>query len=324
MSSADDRSAWGSAPWTPTTSPETQTTVGWQKHVAYIPESTNSLQTLTAWVPATSDRSPPDDASLPRRPGRWIIFIHGGAWRDPAVTAAAFDRAAAALLLRNQDSTSTSKGSRIAGLASLNYRLSPYPGRPSDDPAYKAQHPDHIGDVLSGLAFLQRLGAATGDYVLAGHSCGATLAFQAVMDPARWGLGIAVRKPALVVGLNGLYDLAGFVKRPPGGYEGLRDAYEEFTRGAFGGDEEVWKAVCPATAEGWVGEWKGSSRGVVLVQSGEDTLVPREQLEGMKACLESGGVKVREMEAGGGHDEMWERGEGRMTEILWGVVLGLE
>ena len=138
MSSADDRSAWGSAPWTPTTSPETQTTVGWQKHVAYIPESTNSLQTLTAWVPATSDRSPPDDASLPRRPGRWIIFIHGGAWRDPAVTAAAFDRAAAALLLRNQDSTSTSKGSRIAGLASLNYRLSPYPGRPSDDPAYKA------------------------------------------------------------------------------------------------------------------------------------------------------------------------------------------
>jgi len=82
--------------------------------------------------------------------------------------------------------------------------------------------------------------------------------------------------------------------------------------------------VCRGGGEGWVGEWKGSSRGVVLVQSGEDTLVPREQLEGMKACLESGGVKVREMEAGGGHDEMWERGEGRMTEILWGVVLGLE
>ncbi|KAL2160822.1 hypothetical protein VTH06DRAFT_1019, partial [Thermothelomyces fergusii] len=205
-----------------------------------------------------------------------------------------------------------------------------------------ARHPDHIADVLAGLAFLRRLlhhhhqpsdghdhdhggsekasgprTAANGSsdaarprrrqqqqqqqrwtWILAGHSCGATLAFQSVMDPTRWGLAgrsagaeptttaaATAARAAAIVGFNGLYDLAGFVAAPPAGYAHLRDAYREFVTGAFGPDRplgggfaglgivgrcgagrrakrSVWTAVCPATAEGpWVDEWLGSGSG---------------------------------------------------------------
>ncbi|SPQ27241.1 017d03b9-290c-4263-934f-cc60e58d5713 [Thermothielavioides terrestris] len=120
------------------------------------------------------------------------------------------------------------------------------------------------------------------------------------MSPARWGLAedvlpvpVPVPKPAVVVGFSGLYDLAGFVARPPAGYAHLREAYRAFTAGAFGPDEAVWRA---------------------------DTLVPYQQLEAMRARLEGEeAVEVRVMEAGGDHDEIWQEG-GRMAEVLWEVA----
>jgi hypothetical protein len=155
------------------------------------------------------------------------------------------------------------------------------------------------------------------------------------MDPVRWGLDLGVEtggvvKPDAVVGFNGLYDLAGFIRAPPEGYGHLREGYREFVEGAFGGDERVWGAVCPATAEGrWVGEWvgeEGKKGVVVLVQSREDTLVPWRQVEVMQACLEREGrgrVDVRVLEAEGEHDEIWRDGR-RMAEVLWEVVGDLE
>ena len=355
--SASDWFAWGSVPWTPVVgSPDDggnddndDAVTGWQKRgVPYSPGNL-ALQTLDVWIPpaadATADDSP-DAGFFPPGPRRWVIFLHGGAWRDPTVTSACFSAAAIKLLRRQLRLDSDIAGPSLGlGLASLNYRLSPHPNYPpapgeGDDPSRVARHPDHIADVLTGLAFLQRLGGggmAAPSYVLAGHSCGATLAFQAVMDPARWGLGDearAVVKPAVVVGLNGLYDLAGFVARPPAGYEGLRAVYEEFTRGAFGDDKRVWRDVCPATADArWVSEWVGNdsengqrrARTAVLVQSTDDTLVPRSQLESMSMCLIGSGaaVHLREMAAGGEHDDMWQDG-GRMAEILWEVVVSLD
>ncbi|KAK0613610.1 Alpha/Beta hydrolase protein [Immersiella caudata] len=324
---SDDESLWASAPWTatqPLNNAQRPIIPGLQKHVPYVPGST-TLQTLTIYIPGTQPPPLPTPSPTPSD-STWILFIHGGAWRDPLVDASAFHPAATSLLLKNNNHN----GNPIAGLVSINYRLSSHPNHPSSNPAHAAHHPDHIHDVLGAISFLQRARVATGRYVLAGHSCGATLAFQAVMDPTRWGLSgeMQIRKPQVVVGLNGLYDLAGFIKTPPVGYEGLREAYEEFTRGAFGDGEETWRAVCPATAREWVGEWvgewEGERRKAVLVQSGEDGLVPRGQLEGMRGVLEREGVDVVEMEAGGGHDEMWERGEGRMAEVLWEVVLGTE
>ncbi|KAK0705407.1 Alpha/Beta hydrolase protein [Lasiosphaeris hirsuta] len=307
----NDHLTWASAPWTPIPGPNTAP-IGWHKHLPYLAPTRGgtALHTLDIWLPSLLTTT----STLPSGPGTWLIYIHGGAWRDPAVTAASFTAAASRLLQRA--ATAAAGPTPLAGIASLNYRLSPHPGHPAPgDPARAAAHPDHIADVLAGLAFLQRAGAARGRYVLVGHSCGATLALQAVMHPRRWGVEAEVGKPAVVVGFNGLYDLAGFIRAPPEGWEGLVGPYEEFIRGAFGPEEAVWRAVCPATAEG-----------VVLVQSREDTLVPSSQLESMRVYLEGWVGEVRtevvEVEDAGDHDDMWGRGD-KMAEVLWDVLLGV-
>jgi acetyl esterase/lipase len=353
--SEEDYAAFGSVPWTRLDEPNTPispTTIWHKAGVPYLRSGKAcALQTLDIWIPASDpNTNTPNPQTLPspeQGGNTWIIYLHGGAWRDPAITASSFTPAATNLLHRNK-SSSPAVNPKIAGLISLNYRLSPHPSHPPSDPAdpaRQAAHPDHIADVLAGLAFVHRLLLLlreTGQkrkWILAGHSCGATLAFQAVMDPGRWGgldlgmgvgVGVGVVKPDAVVGFNGLYDLAGFIRAPPEGYGHLREGYREFVEGAFGGDEKVWGAVCPATAEGrWVGEWvgeEGKKGVVVLVQSREDTLVPWRQVEVMQACLEREGrgrVDVRVLEAEGEHDEIWRDGR-RMAEVLWEVVGDLE
>ncbi|KAK3371181.1 Alpha/Beta hydrolase protein [Lasiosphaeria ovina] len=320
--SADDRSAWALVPWTPVADDETGKAIGWRKqHVPYVAGGV-SLQTLDVWIPAAppSGATVIDAASLPSRPGHWLVFVHGGAWCDPGISSSAIS-AAAKRLLRGTVDPGPGSGpdpgpslDSVAGVASLNYRLSPNQD-PSSDPARQAKHPDHISDVLAGISFLQRLGAATGPYVLSGHSCGAMLAFQAVMDPARWGLSTTIAKPAVLLGLNGLYDLAGFIGDTPPGFEWLRDDYVAFTRNAFGHDESVWKTACPATATWWPDEWSEGRR-VVLVQSSGDTLVPYSQLEKMRAYLKkSPSLQVDEKDATGGHDALWVEGD-RLAEIF--------
>ena len=365
-----DQSLWSSVPWTSVTSPSSSPsgkTIGfWKKFVPYLVGGL-SLQTLDVWIPtppaATSSNATLPDASTPlnqltRDNGHWIVYIHGGAWRDPAVDSTSFSAAATAILESidggKKDADERKGKTKIAGLASINYRLSPHASYPApDDPSRQARHPDHIHDVLAGLSFLQRLWSPPSssspkskkevDYVLAGHSCGATLAFQAVMDPSRWTPNATteqmaeISKPSVVVGLNGLYDLAGFIANPPPGeHAQWRDMYELFTRAAFGDDEKTWRDVCPVTAEGdWVGEWvddvvdgKGGGKEggkkkkkvkAVLVQSREDTLVPYEQLEAMRQRLlveeKKEGVEVVEREAGLDHNQMWGQ-PGRMVEIL--------
>ena len=391
-----DRAAWASVPWTPVTSAR-GALVGWHKsRVPYRPPGEAvSLQTLDVWVPgrhAHADPAPPDASRLPghhqHQPAVWIVYIHGGAWRDPLIDASSFAPTATKILLHHHHhhhhhQARSSSSSSIAGLASLNYRLSPHPRHPppaagSDDDdddarARSARHPDHIADVLAGLSFLRRIVCCHNHnhsrcrhrWILAGHSCGATLAFQSVMDPSRWfaaggDLSSSPSSSAVaadvdadaVVGFSGLYDLAGFIAAPPAGWEALREPYAEFMAGAFGADERVWRAVCPATADGpWPAEWigrgswggggggggkedDGNSRGdgdgdgqwkkklVVLVQSRQDTLVPYAQLEALRAVLapwKEEGIEVREAEAEGDHDELWQDGT-RMAEVLCEVA----
>ncbi|KAL1836699.1 hypothetical protein VTJ49DRAFT_4758 [Mycothermus thermophilus] len=324
MASAEDWAAWASVPWTAVPATSSSTPLGWHKTgVPYLPPGQALLlQTLDIWIPNTDQASSaPDPTTLPSLPGTWIVYIHGGAWRDPAIDSTSFSPAATLLLSRG----TTTSSPTIAGLVSLNYRLSPHPSHPApSDPARQAAHPDHITDVLTGLAFLHRLLASTHSsanpiqWILAGHSCGATLAFQAVASPSRWGLPLPppppqpqplhFPKPTALIGFEGLYDLAGFIASPPEHYAWLREGYREFVSGAFGDDETVWRAVCPAReggweigseagefVKGWVREWVGDDGGqsregegrmkkVVLVQSWEDSLVPWQQVEVMRKC----------------------------------------
>jgi acetyl esterase/lipase len=324
------QNAWASVEWTPVR--VQANVVGWQKKsVPYVPEAV-SLQTMDIWIPAaeSDDESAPQQSALPGMPGRWLVYIHGGAWRDPLVDSSSFATTAEKLLQQ-----AAAGGVSFAGLASLNYRLSPHPSHPSHpappsdpaaplDPARAAHHPDHIADVLKGLEFLQCVSGSS-DYVLSGHSCGATLAFQAIMDPARWGQTTTAKKPTAVIGLNGLYDLAGFLKEPPKSHAQLLPVYDAFTRGAFGDDESVWKAVCPLSIYNWTKEWP-EGKLIVLVQSREDTLVPYEQLELMRANLESSkgdGLKVVEMSASHDHNDLWKMG-GRLAEIFVSTLAELD
>ncbi|KAJ5951158.1 uncharacterized protein N7479_009571 [Penicillium vulpinum] len=280
----------------------------------------------------------------PRKDGYWVIFIHGGAWRDPAVTSESFK--ATESILRD-------KSLPISGFASISYRLSAHPNHPQDPRTtppkdfQDAKHPDHIRDVEAALAFLQNTYGFDARYVLVGHSCGATLAFQAVMGGVsghreqafngsadnpdnRVGFVSASpgplppqlkAQPTAIVGVAGIYDL-----------RRLRDthsdisAYQEFIEGPFGADEVLWDGVSPAQmvgSRGVEGGWK-SGRLVVLAHSKDDQLVDESQMEVMKAALgnwEKTGAQIpvqelsrrdrrlRVLPISGAHDEAWENGE---------------
>ena len=283
---------------------ETWSSVPWQlvcddgvlhkRRVPYVTGGTY-LQTLDIWVPASSNDQtrqqgkgvPEITSGIPHRDGLWVVYIHGGAWRDPLVDSSSFESAALTLLGR----TAPGDAAPIAGIASLNYRLSQHPNHPTHpsppkdpaaplDAARTAKHPDHIRDVLTGLSYLESVGALSNGYILAGHSCGAYLAFQVVMKQNRWGSDapIKIRKPEIILGLNGLYNMSAFLDNPDSSHAQLVPIYDAFTNGAFGENKEQWFMTCPMVVEDWEAEWPESKK-VVLAQSRTDELVPYSQTD---------------------------------------------
>lgn len=227
-------------------------------------------------------------------------FIHGGAWRDPRSTFSEAEPTISALLDPSSPWHMPDAPSRVAGFASLNYRLSPHPSFAQDAAttppfaARVARHPDHLDDVVSGLRFLQRrlpgFGGDGSDYVLFGHSAGASLAYQALLGPACRGAGAGpdddVALPAAVVGFEGIYDLVGLDGRMGGGYAGFIEA-------AFGTDRAAWRDASPATAAGSFGDWagQGGPRLAVLAHSADDELVDMPEVEIMERRLRGDGVR---------------------------------
>nr|OQO31688.1 hypothetical protein B0A51_01036 [Rachicladosporium sp. CCFEE 5018] len=284
-----------------------------------VPYSTiSTLNTLALHLPTT----PPKPAQ-----GIWLICIHGGAWCDPLITSTCFDATLKHLL-------SSSPASHISGIASLNYRLSPYPSHPTEpssphDPARNAKHPDHITDVLTAILFLQDKYKFGDRYILIGHSCGATLAFQ-VAKKRYWGkqfgsteaLELNVEPPFAIIGVEGIYDLPTFVEEY---------AHEPFYRGfvehAFGRDEVVWKEASVVDVD-WEDSWT-EGREIVILHSDADKLVSLKQPERMwKALGEKGWkddegaerrkrfVKLKGLD----HDEVWEDGKA-LAEVI-GETIG--
>ncbi|KAI7781548.1 hypothetical protein LA080_014581 [Diaporthe eres] len=225
----------------------------------------------------------------------WLVFIHGGAWRDPRSTFSEAEPTINALLDPASQWHMPDAPSRVAGFASINYRLSPHPSFAQDGattPSFAARvarHPDHLDDVGSGLRFLQRRLGFGGDYVLFGHSAGATLAYQALLGPPSRGAGAGlddVALPAAVVGFEGIYDLVGLDGRMGGGYAGFIEA-------AFGTDRAAWRDASPATAAGSFGDWagQGAPRLAVLAHSADDELVDMPEVETMERRLRGDGVR---------------------------------
>lgn len=278
--------------------------------VATLPPRPNGF-----WVMyAPPDKQPPPpsvayDSKITQRYHELIkknSYIHGGAWRDPTITADSFEK--------TENILRASPHLPIAGYASISYRLSPHPNHPQDveetptESLRTAKHPDHIRDVEAALAFLQNTYAFGDKYILVGHSCGATLAFQAVMGAVaghrevRFNGGVndcgagaetipsspgplppaLTSQPTAIVGVSGIYDLRKLRDDHPG-----IDAYREFIEDAFGADELLWDTVSPAQmigSRGVEGGWKGG-RLAILAHSMDDELVDQGQLDVMYEAL---------------------------------------
>lgn len=257
-------------------------------------------------------------------------YIHGGAWRDPRCLT---DTAVPAINgLLAADSPYVDR-SRIAGFASIGYRLSPHPEfsqDPKTTPAEKlriAHNPDHIDDVRAGLAALAQDGQtqngspadylANDRYIVYGHSCGAFLAFQLWMSEDQSKL------PPCVIGLEGIYDLRGFVERGgspahgggPG--TGFAAALQTIAEGAFGSDRSAWDAASPGRYDySKLGASKsGKPRLALVAYSPEDELVDGGEMDTMEKALQQSAAKseshlryVGLRDLHGKHDEVHEDG----------------
>ncbi|KAK7749713.1 Kynurenine formamidase [Cytospora paraplurivora] len=285
------------------------------KRTEYYYDKDNVLQNVVVWEFPEDEKtaSQPTIASSGAAKKYWLIFIHGGAWRDPRST---FDEAQPTInaLLDNAGPSTTAR-SRIAGFASINYRLSPHPSftqDPGTTPAFAsraARHPDHLADVMAALRFLRgRLGLGEDDYVLFGHSAGAFLSYQVLQHAADDGDGgDAVPLPAAVVGFEGIYDLVGLEGRTGGAYAGFIEA-------AFGTDRQLWSEASPATAPGSFAGWSSSPSGggrlAVLAHSPDDELVDLPEVDALEGRLRRDGVPnvlvFRDLK--GGHFEVLNDG----------------
>lgn len=280
-------------------------TAGYPKHLVDIPYSAEStLNTLRVCLPR------PLSSQNPAR--LWLVYIHGGAWRDADILASSFDTLQSALL-------KSPTISKLQGLASIDYRLSPDPSNstnPSDphDPARNARHPDHIEDVLRALLYLQQKYGFDDRYILVGHSCGAFLALQVAMR-RYWGEQyessyadeLNVVPPATIVGVNGIYSLEDLVDE----YD-KSPAYLAFVSGAFGSRRSDWKGCSPVSGD-YAEHWP-DGRLLVLVHSIADELLSQRQRLVMLDHIESSkwvkldGHKIttrdlRDLK----HDEVWQR-----------------
>lgn len=277
----------------------------YERNIAYSDES--SLNTLDICIPR-----PPTQSDSKRL---WIVYIHGGAWRDPEIDASSFDTTRD-LLLKSE------VADKIAGYASINYRLSPYPSHPTNpsdpsDPARNVRHPDHINDVLTAILYLQEKYNFNDRYVLVGHSCGATLALQVAMR-RYWGsqyestfaLELNVEPPIAIIGLAGIYDLTLFVNLHQD-----QPVYEEIVQNAFG--TANWKAVSPMQAD-FDESWPDGKL-IVIAHSDDDTLMDRAEAEAEMKGLQAQGWDqdgqriVSWLELKGDHDEIWQTGEAART-----------
>lgn len=278
-------------------------------------------------------------------------FIHGGGWRSPTTSSTAFAPTATHLL-------ESSYLPRIAGLASINYRLSPYPTHselPSsaDDPSRNVHHPTHAQDVVDALALLQKTYGFGENYVLVGHSAGATLAWQALLTSLRRPLvddgtvsSPPISMPLALVTVAGIYDLTRLCDHHidvAGYYEMIFNAFQE---------PVTWPSASPrvwlTTFPGQLNELWPNGRVVIVAHSKEDGLVEAEQALDLMKALEmhdgpvvqsshdddddddhddhdpstvasitgKTGRKYELVWLKGAHDDIWSQGTGLMQAIL--------
>ena len=154
------------------------------------------------------------------------------------------------------------------------------------------------------------------DYLLVGHSAGATLAFQLLMEPTipappspSSGPDVTTPLPAAILGVSGIYDLVGIDERNEG--------YSGFLASAFGSDKKAWADISPARfTHGFNKQWPNGKLSV-LAWSPEDTLIDEPEIDSMVSVLSADKVAVLPVkDLTGDHDYIWEDGSQLARLIL--------
>lgn len=250
--------------------------------------SDNILQYYEVYIPDVNERNSTSQ-------NYWVIYLHGGYYRDPDIQAASFNKTLSALI---SNPLYLHTRLSIAGYASINYRLSPHPKHPQNPektPDYEmhtARHPDHINDVIAGIAELQKKYGFGSNYLLAGHSVGATLAFQvALCQKASWQPPFSptsttaersIDPPSAILGLNGIYSFPTLHQSFP--------SYVGMTSGALGSSAKVHASASPASyiASTYLSTWApshGRQRIIILASSPQDRLLDHKQVDVMLDAL---------------------------------------
>jgi len=156
------------------------------------------------------------------------------------------------------------------------------------------------------MVFLEKNYTISTGYLLAGHSCGATLAFQLRTSYQ----GTAIPAPLCVIGSEGIYDFAALIKS----YQSI-PFYVEFITSAFGTKESFWKEASPASSSSKTAAWQEAIV-VIISHSPEDELVDQNQADLMLGRIKSYWDEEKKglpffmpIPATGHHDEVWKDGE---------------
>lgn len=167
--------------------------------------------------------------------------------------------------------------------------------------------------MTRALLFLEEKYKISGRYVLIGHSCGATLAFQVPIELNHFTM---VPQPACIIGSEGIYDLPSLVK-----HHDHVPFYRQFIVAAFGNVEKAWVEASPYTANKQA-IW-ANTRTLMISHSEEDDLVDKGQstrmLERLADTPEWHG-QSRYVPVAGTHDETWKEG----TELARIILEGLD
>lgn len=276
--------------------------------------SDNILQSYDVLVPNRKN-----DSEKATSNKLWVIFIHGGYFRDPKIDSTSFKSSIALL----EDSPYKEN---ITGYCSINYRLAVHnvhPQDPNDTPKYtlnNAHWPDQPSDILHALAHLQQHHPTSKNYILSGHSVGATLAFLAALDSQSNTFGIKITPPKALLGVSGIYDFPAIHKSNP--------SYEILTENAM--DKTYYAEASPALydAETYAEKWRPEQEQerqekciVVLAHSRDDGLVIWDQPEEMLKVFDNQPhFEARLIELHGQHNPIVEKG----TELARAIESTIE
>lgn len=205
-----------------------------------------------------------------------LIYIHGGAWRDPNNTYDDFSTLAEKL---------DNMGVNLVG---INYKLSP-----------KYKHPSHIHDIVRCLDHLNKTYDIK-QILIVGHSVGAFMALQ-LLNYQHFVPDCGVELNVDIFGMilvDGIYDVVELL-------EEYGDSYRDFVADAFH-DEAHYREASQVLGKMRMEPSTTLFEKAIIVQSSEDELLSGRQLECLMRMFHERKIPFRYIYQNlGKHDEVY-------------------